>query len=112
MREFGGEEGIAGVYRHNHELARWAGAFLADRWGTPFTTPAEMLSSMVTVRLPDRLGHTVDDARRVQAALDAATIEVPVYGGPEGLSMRVCAQVYCERADIEQLAEAVADLAG
>ena len=52
MNEFGGDEGVAAIYRHNHDLAWWSGQYLADRWGTRFTTPEEMIGSMVNVRLP------------------------------------------------------------
>ena len=58
MNEFGGDDGVAAIYRYNHELAWWAGHYLADRWGTRFTTPEEMIGSMVNVRLPAHLGST------------------------------------------------------
>jgi isopenicillin-N epimerase len=109
MREFGGNDGFEAVYRHNHGLARWAGSYLADRWGTAFMTPDELLGSMVSVRLPTGLGT---DPLRVQEALDRAGIEVPVLAGSDGISARVSAQVYCGREDIEQLADTVSGLAG
>ena len=110
MNEFGGEEGVAAIYRHNHELAWWAGQYLADRWGTRFTTPEEMIGSMVNVRLPADLGSTTDDAERVRAAIEAEGIEVPIYTAPDGLTLRVSAQIYCDRADIERLADVVVKL--
>ena len=64
LDEFGGDEGVAAIYRHNHDLAWWAGQYLADRWGTRFTTPEEMIGSMVNVRLPADFGTTDDDAER------------------------------------------------
>ena len=110
LNEFGGLEGVAAIYRHNHELAWWAGQYLADRWGTRFATPEEMIGSMVNVRLPAELGSNQDDAERVRAALEAEAIEVPIYTGPDGLTTRVSAQIYCDRADIERLGDAVVKL--
>ena len=110
MNEFGGDDGVAAIYRYNHELAWWAGQYLADRWGTRFTTPETMIGSMVNVRLPAALGSTRDDAERVRAALETEGIEVPIYAGAEELTLRVCAQIYCDRADIERLGDAVVKL--
>ena len=110
LNEFGGDDGVAAIYRYNHDLAWWAGQYLADRWGTRFTTPEEMIGSMVNVRLPVALGSTRDDAERTRAALEAAGIEVPVYAGADEMTLRVCAQIYCDRGDIERLADAVVKL--
>ncbi|MEO7371572.1 MAG: aminotransferase class V-fold PLP-dependent enzyme [Ilumatobacteraceae bacterium] len=110
MNEFGGDEGVDAIYRHNHDLAWWAGQYLADRWGTRFTTPEEMIGSMVNVRLPTGLGTTRDDAEQVRAALEAEGLEVPIYGGDDELTTRISAQIYCDRADIERLADAVVKL--
>ena len=110
LNEFGGEDGVAAIYRYNHELAWWAGEFLAGRWGTRFATPEEMIGSMVNVRLPAELGSTSDDADRVRVALEAEAIEVPIYAGPDGLTTRISAQIYCDRDDIERLGDAVVKL--
>jgi isopenicillin-N epimerase len=110
LNEFGGDDGVAGIYRYNHDLAWWAGQYLADRWGTRFTTPEAMIGSMVNVRLPAAMGSTGDDAERVRADLEAGGIEVPIYAGADELTMRVCAQIYCDRADIERLGDAVVKL--
>ena len=110
MNEFGGDEGVSAIYRYNHELAWWAGQYLADRWGTRFTTPEEMIGSMVNVRLPAELGSTWDDAERVRADLEAEGFEVPLYAGPDGLTTRISAQIYCDRNDIEALGDAVVKL--
>jgi isopenicillin-N epimerase len=110
MNEFGGADGVAAIYRYNHELAWWTGQYLADRWGTRFTTPEEMIGSMVNVRLPAGLGSTADDAERVRAELEAEAIEAPIYVNPDGLTTRISAQIYCDRTDIERLADAVVKL--
>ncbi|MGZ4699948.1 MAG: aminotransferase class V-fold PLP-dependent enzyme [Ilumatobacteraceae bacterium] len=111
LNEFGGDDGVAAIYRYNHELAWWTGQYLADRWGTRFTTPEEMIGAMVNVRLPAVMGTTVEDAEQLRSDLDAAGIEVPVFAGPDQLTLRVCAQIYCDRADIEHLGDVVAKLA-
>jgi isopenicillin-N epimerase len=111
LDEFGGDDGVHAIYRYNHELAWWAGQYLADSWGTRFATPEAMIGSMVNVRLPARLGTTDDDAGRLRAQLDDADIEVPVFAGTDQLTLRVCAQIYCDRADIEHLGDVVAKLA-
>ncbi len=111
LDEFGGAEGVAAIYRYNHDLAWWAGQFLADRWGTRFDTPEAMIGSMVNVRLPAQFGTTADDAERLRADLDAAGIEVPIYAGPDQLTLRVSAQIYCDHSDIEHLGDTVAKLA-
>lgn len=110
LNEFGGAEGVAAIYRHNHELAWWAGQYLADRWGTRFATPEEMIGSMVNVRLPAEFGSTQDDAERLRAELEAEAIEVPIYAAPGELTTRISAQIYCDRADIERLGDAVVKL--
>ena len=110
MNEFGGDDGVAAIYRYNHELAWWAGHYLADRWGTRFTTPEEMIGSMVNVRLPAHLGSSSADAERVRAELEAEGIEVPLYVGVDELTTRVSAQIYCDRVDIERLGDAVVKL--
>ena len=111
LNEFGGTEGVAAIYRYNHELAWWAGQYLGDRWGTRFATPEEMIGSMVNVRLPAQFGTTTDDAERLRADLDAAGIEVPIYSANGELTLRVSAQIYCDHADIEHLGDAVLKLA-
>jgi isopenicillin-N epimerase len=111
LNEFGGDDGVTAIYRYNHELAWWAGQHLAECWGTRFATPEAMIGSMVNVRMPARLGTTADDADRLRAQLDDAGIEVPVFAGTDQLTLRVCAQIYCDRADIEHLGDVVAKLA-
>ena len=103
LRAFGGDDGVEAVYRYNHDLARWAGAFLAERWGTGFSTPDELLGAMVAVPLPARLGT---DPVRVQTALDGDGSRCCPRRRRWSV-VRVSAQVYCGREDVEQLADAV-----
>ena len=99
--------GEGAVLSYNHGLAWWAGQYLSDLWGTAFSTPEEMIGAMVAVRLPDRFGDTTDDAARLQSELEGRGVIVPVTANPYGLTLRVSAQAYCDRADIERLGEAV-----
>ncbi|MFN8222355.1 MAG: aminotransferase class V-fold PLP-dependent enzyme [Gaiellales bacterium] len=98
------------VYRHNHELACWAGEYLGELVGVPFTTPTEMFGAMVTVALPASLGATADDAEQVRLALERERIEAPIVVLPGGLAVRVSAQVYVGREDVERLGTALASL--
>ena len=104
--------GLDAVWNYTHELAWWAGQFLADAWGTPFTTPEEMIAAMVTVQLPPVLGGDRADAVRVFRELAARGIEAPVYAIGSHLETRVSAPIYCDRADVERLATAITELAG
>jgi isopenicillin-N epimerase len=104
------EYGLEAVRGYNHALAWWAGQMLAEMWGATFETPESMVGSMVTVPLPTPLGSNEHDAERVRASLERAGIEAPVLVGRSGLHVRVSAQIYCERADIERLALAVNEL--
>ena len=104
--------GLDAVWGYTHELAWWSGQFLADSWGTRFTTPEEMIAAMATVALPDALGGSPDDAVRVFRALAAEGIEVPVYAIGTHLETRVSAALYCDRGDVERLAAAVQRLVG
>lgn len=104
------EHGLHDLYAYNHDLALWAGRHASEAWGTRFDTPAAMLGAMVSVVLPDRLENTVEAALRYQAALDAMCIEIPLHPSPEGIRARISCQIYNDRADIERLVEAVAEL--
>ncbi|MEO6570653.1 MAG: aminotransferase class V-fold PLP-dependent enzyme, partial [Ilumatobacteraceae bacterium] len=106
LRSYGADR----VMRYNHDLAWWAAGHLSAQWDTVFDTPESMIGSMVAVRLPARLGSDDAAAGRVQHALDAIGIEVPVHAAAGHLTMRVSAQVYCDRSDIERLADAVSTL--
>lgn len=110
LRDLGGDEGIGAVYAHNHALAVRAGHYLAQRWDVEHATPDSMLGAMITVPLPPRLGSTIDQARRVEAALQAQAIEAPVVTLGDALWLRVSAQVYVGERDIDRVGEAIARL--
>lgn len=105
-------EGLDDLYDHNHGLAWWAGHHLAERWGTRFESSQAMTGSMVSVELPASLGSGAAAAGALHAALDERDIEVGVYERGDRLTTRVSAQIYCDRDDIERLADAVRELSG
>lgn len=98
------------VYRHNHDLACWTGAYLGELLDVPFTTPLDMLGAMVTVSLPAAFGATPDDAEHVRAALEREQIEAPILVLAAGLAVRISAQVYVDREDVERLGAALVAL--
>ncbi len=105
------EWGVDEIRSWNHDLAWWAGQYLADRWGSPFNTPESMIGTMVHVLLPESAGSTVEDAVRQQAALlGEHGIELPLGAHGGRLSLRVSAQIYNDRSDIERLGDAVMKL--
>ncbi|MGC4084388.1 MAG: aminotransferase class V-fold PLP-dependent enzyme [Vicinamibacterales bacterium] len=105
--------GLTAIHAYTHDLA-WRGAhMLAERWGTSFDTPREMVASMASIPLPASLGSTRDDAARLRdALLFDDRIEVQVHAGGGRLHVRVAAQVYNEWKDYEALADAVVTRVG
>ncbi|HEY7284394.1 MAG TPA: aminotransferase class V-fold PLP-dependent enzyme [Vicinamibacterales bacterium] len=105
LREWGFDACVA----YMHDLAWDAAGILSRRFGTRFDVPREMIGSMVTVPLPPHMGTSDEDAARLRLALLVEDhIEVHLFAWRGRLWLRVSAQVYNDRADIERLAEAVA----
>ncbi len=95
--------------RYMHDLAADAATILTERWRTIFEIPRAMVGAMVTVPVPQALGATDEDATRLRLSLlveDRIEVHLHAWGGR--LWIRVCAQVYNDRSDLERLAEAVA----
>jgi isopenicillin-N epimerase len=104
LREWGFDACVA----YMHDLAWEAGAILADRFRTSVEVPREMVGSMITVPLPPKMGATDEDAAALRLALLVDDqIEVHLFAWRGRLWLRVSAQVYNDRADIERLADAV-----
>ena len=100
--------GLEDIFDYNHNLAWQAGQLLSTRWNMPFSTPEQMIASMVCVTLPTRLGSTIHDAQRVRdALLFDANIEVPTTATETGMTMRVSTQVYNDLEDIDRLGDAI-----
>src|SRR5262249_16949642 len=103
------EWGFDACLEYMHGLGWEAGGLLAHCWRTPFEIPRAMIGSMVTVPLPQTLGSTDDDAARLRLALLVEDqIEVHLHAWRGRLWIRVSAQIYNDRSDVERLATAVA----
>ena len=102
------EWGLDEIRHYNHTLA-WTGAHrLAERWGTAFDTPEELVGPMATVMLPERAGTTREAAMAMRdALLFDDGIEVHVQAYRERVQVRISAQIYNDLSDIDRLAEAV-----
>jgi isopenicillin-N epimerase len=95
--------------KYMHGLAAEAARMLTECWRTKFEIARAMVGAMVTVPLPQGLGATEADATRLRLALLVDDhIEVHLHAWRGRLWIRVSAQVYNDRSDIESLAEAVA----
>jgi len=96
------------VLAYMHGLAWEAGRALTDRWGTTLDAPRDMIGAMVTAPLPEGMGTTAEDAKRLRLALLVEDhIEVQLHAWRGRLWTRVSAQVYNDRSDIVRLADAV-----
>jgi isopenicillin-N epimerase len=103
------EWGFAACVGYMHALACEAARVLTACWGTNFDVPEEMIGSMVTVPLPSSFGATDEDAAALRLALLVEDqIEVQLHGWRGRLWVRVSAQVYNDRSDVERLADAIA----
>ncbi|MEO8274701.1 MAG: aminotransferase class V-fold PLP-dependent enzyme [Thermoanaerobaculia bacterium] len=104
LAEFGAEE----VRAYNHDLAFRAGERLAERFATEFLTPHEMVATMVSVPLPERLGSTRDDAARLRdLLLFEDRIELHIAAQEGRLWARVAIQIYNDLADVDRLGDAI-----
>ena len=100
--------GVDDVRAYNHDLAWEAARLLSRRWGTKVGMEEEMVGTMATVPLPERLGSTRDDAGRLRdALLFEDHIEIQLHAWRDRLWVRVSAQVYNDIRDVERLASAV-----
>jgi isopenicillin-N epimerase len=67
------------------------------------------VGAMVTVPLPEAAGTSAEDAATLRLALLLEDrIEVQLHAWRDRLWVRISAQVYNDRSDVERLAEAVA----
>jgi isopenicillin-N epimerase len=103
------ELGVDAVQAYDHRLAWWAGALLADSWGTEVAPQESQTGTMITIPTPPRCGTTPDDAARLRdALLFEDRIEVQVHARAGRVWVRVSAQIYNEEGDVVRLADAVA----
>ena len=86
--------GVEAVRAYNHGLAWEAARHLSLRWGTKLGMGEEMVATMATVPLPERMGSTPEDAARLRDALLLEDkIEIQLHAWRDRLWVRVSAQV-------------------
>ena len=100
--------GVEAVRAYNHGLAWEAAQLLSRRWGTKLGMGEEMVGTMATVPLPDRMGSTPEHAAQLRdALLFEDRIEIQLHAWRDRLWVRVSGQVYNDLQDIERLGAAV-----
>ena len=93
---------------YNHDLAWHAARHLTDLWGTPLEIPESAVGCMVSVMTPASFGTTKPDAVRLRdRLLFDHNIEVQVSARAGRVWVRVSAQAYNDREDIEKLGRAL-----
>jgi len=99
--------GLPELRARNHDLVVRARALLMDALGIQAPCPAEMLGAMATMPLPASM--SMPAAALYEALWRKHRIEAPVFDWPSpGRPMlRVCAQIYNDLPQYQQLADAV-----
>jgi len=109
VEEWGGAE----LRRHNLDLAMAGARMVEAAFGRELRTPEDLFGPMVNVGLPARFGTTKPEAVALQRRLLADHgIEIPVFGDPDGLRMRISAQIYNDISDMERLVSALRNEVG
>lgn len=102
------EVGLDAIRAWNHDLVWRAAHMLAERWGTTFEVPEQMVGCMATVPMPERFGTTKEEVVRLRdALLHEDGIEVQMHAWRGRPWTRLSAQIYNESGDFERLAAAV-----
>ena len=92
----------------NRTLAWESAARLCERWGTTFTPERCLVGTMATLPLPERMGSTPQEARRLREALRVEDhIEVQLHAFRGRLWARISAQIYNEASDMDALGDAI-----
>ncbi|WP_193170803.1 aminotransferase class V-fold PLP-dependent enzyme [Nisaea nitritireducens] len=100
--------GTDNIRRYNTELANRAADLLAAAWNTERGSGQALTGSMATIRLPDGLGDSQQDADTLRADLvDHDRIQVPIRYMAGGLWCRISAQIYNDVTEYENLAQAI-----
>ena len=101
-----------GLRRYNHDLAWHAAQYLAGLWNTPLGFEEPAVGCMVSVMTPAAIGMTKDEATRLRDwLLFEREIEVQAHARAGRVWVRVAAQAYNERGDLEVLGRAVQEFA-
>src|SRR5262245_24741109 len=97
MRELGLEK----VQRYNHELAWKGGHEMARAWRAKLDVPEQMIGTMISVAVPEKLGSTPDDALVFrEMLLFEHNIEVHMYSWKGRMYVRISAQIYNDLNDV------------
>ncbi len=93
---------------YSHDLAWYAARHLTDLWGTPLEIAESAVGCMVSVMTPESFGTTKPEAVRLRdRLLFDHGIEVQVSARAGRVWVRVSAQAYNDRDDIEKLGRAL-----
>jgi len=99
------------VRMHNHALAVWAQAMLAERFNVTPVSPLDgsLIGATATVPLPAALANMTDEQGTAlqQSLYSRDGVEVPLFRWQGTWHLRVSCQVYNEAADYERLGRAV-----
>jgi len=106
--------GLPELQRRNRALALEGQRLLCDALGVARPAPEEMIGSLASVPLPDRPAHETAQPGQFydplqQRLLDKHQTEVPVFSwpAPNKRLVRIAAQAYVARSEIEKLAAAL-----
>jgi len=97
--------GLPELRARNHDLVVRARALLTDALGLQDACPPDMLGAMATMPLPASL--PLPAPALYEALWRKHRIEAPVFDWGARPMLRVCAQIYNELSQYEQLAQAV-----
>ncbi|HEX9602100.1 MAG TPA: aminotransferase, partial [Myxococcales bacterium] len=108
--------GWPALMQRNRELALAGRALLCDALGIPEPAPAEMIGTLAAVPLPDSDGPppppgSMNDPLQ-RTIFDQHRVEVPIFVFPQypHRLVRIAAQLYNSRGQIERLARALREL--
>jgi len=102
------------IMRHNHELAAWVQAHLADAWNVTASTPRDgsMLGTMASLPVPDDVRRRFDDPVALHDVLyDEHGLEVPLFEFGDAWLIRPSCQVYNTADQYERLGRVMRELA-
>ena len=83
---------------------------MAKRWNSKLDAPEEMIGTMISVAVPEKLGASHEDSLALrETLLFEHNIEVHMYAWKERVFARISAQIYNDMDDVERLIMAVAE---
>lgn len=102
--------GVDQIRRYNATLVNEAAELLARSWRTERGSGEALTGAMATIRLPDHLGASQNDADRLRTRLaDNHRIQVPIRSIKGSLWCRISSQIYNEISQYEYLARTISD---